>query len=175
MTTNSSPDTPVLDTSAKPRSVISLLAELIRNKWVGRIFIVIGALCLFAAIYILGTKLLSNSSAKQRFAIIDLASVVAIKEREFSDLLMKKDASDQDRVKAYELVQKMGTDLEKALKQIKQQCDCSLLVSSAIVSANGDQLPDYTNDLKSALGIALSAAPAPVSAPVVNAPASTKP
>jgi hypothetical protein len=175
MTTNIIPDTPVLDTSAKPRSVISLLAELVRNKWVGRIFIVIGALCLFAAVYMLGTKLISNSSTKQRFAMIDLASVVAIKEREFSDLLMKKDASDQDRVRAYELVQKMGTDLEKALKQIKQQCDCTLLVSSAIVSANVDQLPDYTSDLKTALGIASSATIAPASAPTVNAPVSAKP
>jgi hypothetical protein len=88
-----------------------------------------------------------------RFGMVDLAGVIGAREKEFTDMLLKKDTSDADRAKAFDLVKKTSEDLTQALTSLRKDCQCNLLVAGALVTGDKEQIPDYTTALKTALNI----------------------
>lgn len=88
-----------------------------------------------------------------RFGVVDLSSIISAREKEFSDILLKKDANDNDRAKAFESVKRTSEELTQALAELRKSCDCNLLVAGALVAGNKDQIQDFTPVLKAALGV----------------------
>lgn len=87
---------------------------------------------------------------KQRTAVVDIAGVLETTEMVFTEMLAKPNVSDDDRKRAYELVSQTGPRIEASIKQIQKDCDCLILAKAAVIGAGA---PDYTDQLKSDLGI----------------------
>jgi len=99
---------------------------------------------------VLGYHLLTRN-APPAVATIDLQAVVEAKELQFTDLVTRPGVTDVDREKAYQLVAKMGSELEAAVAQLRADCKCLILVRAAVVGASG---ADLTGALKQHMGIA---------------------
>lgn len=84
-------------------------------------------------------------------ATIDLQSVVDAKELQFTEIVTRPGATDADRDRAYQLVSTLGGELESAVRDIRAECGCTLLVRAAVV---GSAHADLTPALRARLGIA---------------------
>ena len=87
-----------------------------------------------------------------RFGKINLSEVLEIKQLQFSLGLLNADLANKAgaREDAINQVARVGQDVEKALNDVSASCNCTLLVTGAVLSS---QLQDYTPDLKALLGI----------------------
>lgn len=85
------------------------------------------------------------------FAVVDLASVVKIREIEFTALLSRPNVSDEDRKSAYLMVSRIGPEMEAAVERLQRECGCTLVVKSAVIAGPAK---DLTPRLKAMLGMA---------------------
>lgn len=88
------------------------------------------------------------------FAVVDIGGVVKIKEAEFTRLLSRPNVSDDDRRAAYQLVSRIGPDIEKAVEALQKECGCTIVVKSAVIAGPAE---DLTPRLKVLLGMAQAA------------------
>lgn len=84
------------------------------------------------------------------FAVVDLASVVKIKETEFTTLLSRPNVSDEDRKAAYLMVNRIGPAIEHAVDRLQKDCGCTIVVKSAVITGPAE---DLTPRLKAMLGM----------------------
>lgn len=84
------------------------------------------------------------------FAVLDLASVVKIKETEFTTLLSRPNVSDEDRKAAYLIVRRIGPAIERAVDRLQKECRCTIVVKSAVIAGPAE---DLTPRLKAMLGM----------------------
>ena len=84
------------------------------------------------------------------FAVVDLASVVKIKETEFTTLLSRPNVSDEDRKAAYLMVSRIGPAIERAVDRLQKECGCTIVVKSAVIAGPAE---DLTPHLKAMLGM----------------------
>ena len=84
------------------------------------------------------------------FAVVDLASVVKIKETEFTTLLSRPNVSDEDREAAYLMVSRIGPAIERAVDRLQKECGCTIVVKSAVIAGPAK---DLTPRLKAMLGM----------------------
>lgn len=91
-----------------------------------------------------------NRKPQQNIAVVDLTDIVSIKQKQFTSLLTKKNATDADRGAAYEMVKAFGPSLEKSLVEVQKDCNCTLVSKQAVLAGN---LEDKTADLKAKLGM----------------------
>lgn len=84
------------------------------------------------------------------FAVVDLASVVKIKETEFTTLLSRPNVSDEDRKAAYLIVSRIGPAIEHAVDRLQKDCGCTIVVKSAVIAGPAE---DLTPHLKAMLGM----------------------
>ncbi|MDP1756546.1 MAG: hypothetical protein Q8L38_03740 [Pseudohongiella sp.] len=84
------------------------------------------------------------------FAVLDLASVVKIKETEFTTLLSRPNVSDEDRKAAYLMVSRIGPAIERAVDRLQKECGCTIVVKSAVIAGPAE---DLTPRLKAMLGM----------------------
>lgn len=84
------------------------------------------------------------------FAVVDLASVVKIKETEFTTLLSRPNVSDEDRKAAYLMVSRIGPAIERAVDRLQKECSCTIVVKSAVIAGPAE---DLTPRLKAMLGM----------------------
>ena len=109
---------------------------------------VVAVAVLISAALIAGNNWLSARSAV-RYAVVDVLEIYKEKEKEFSALILKPNASEAERARAVDLAQDFGKRLDAALKQLPTECGCVLLNRSAVVASNG--IKDYTDELKARL------------------------
>jgi hypothetical protein len=83
-------------------------------------------------------------------AVVDLASVVKIKETEFTTLLSRPNVSDEDRKAAYLMVSRIGPAIEHAVDRLQKDCGCTIVVKSAVIAGPAE---DLTPRLKAMLGM----------------------
>ena len=83
-------------------------------------------------------------------AVVDLASVVRIKETEFTTLLSRPNVSDEDRKSAYLMVSRIGPSIEHAVDRLQKDCGCTIVVKSAVIAGPAE---DLTPHLKAMLGM----------------------
>jgi hypothetical protein len=85
-----------------------------------------------------------------RFATIDVAHVVDLKQLQLTAMTTKAGITDRDREAAFSELSVFARDIEQALNDVRAECDCTLLVRQAIVQAS---LPDMTEALKQKMGL----------------------
>lgn len=103
--------------------------------------VLITSLCLLTAYHLI----FGRNAAKNVFATIDMTALVSAKEEEFKQLLSKPNMTDKEREEAFVLVSQVGPQLERAIAIVQQQCQCTILVKTSIVSG---PVPDYTEQVK---------------------------
>jgi hypothetical protein len=91
-----------------------------------------------------------NKKPQQNIAVVDLSDIVAVKQKQFTTLLTKKNVTDTDRGAAYEMVKAFGPSLQKSLIEVQKDCSCTLVSKQAVLAGN---LEDKTADLKAKLGM----------------------
>ena len=84
------------------------------------------------------------------FAVVDLASVVKIKETEFTTLLSRPNVRDEDRKAAYLMVSRIGPAIERAVDRLQKECGCTIVVKAAVIAGPAE---DLTPRLKAMLGM----------------------
>lgn len=84
------------------------------------------------------------------FAVVDIASVVKVKEAEFTALLSRPEVSDKERMAAYQMVSRMGPEIERAVGELQKECACTIIVKSAVIAGAAE---DLTPRLKEMLGM----------------------
>ena len=84
------------------------------------------------------------------FAVVDIASVVKVKEAEFTAMLSHPNVSDADRQAAYQLVSRIGPEIERAVGELQKECACTIIVKSAVIAGAAE---DLTPRLKEMLGM----------------------
>lgn len=84
------------------------------------------------------------------FAVVDLAAAVKVREAEFAQLLSGPNVGDRERQQAFHLVQNIGPEIEKAIQRLQKECECVIVVKSAVVAGPAT---DLTPRLLAHLGI----------------------
>lgn len=84
--------------------------------------------------------------------LVDVVEILRAKEQEYGALLRKSDFSEADRRAADEVAAKFAAALPGALAEIATECQCVVLVKSAVVSAPA-AAPDLTARLRQKLGL----------------------
>jgi hypothetical protein len=84
------------------------------------------------------------------FAVVDIASVVRVKEAEFTSLLSRPNVRDEDRQAAFQLVSRIGPEIEHAVGVLQKECRCTIVVKSAVIAGPAE---DLTPRLKTLLGM----------------------
>ncbi len=103
--------------------------------------VLVTSLCMLAAYHLIWGR----NAAKNVFATIDMTALVSAKEEEFKQLLSKPNMTDKEREEAFVLVSQVGPQLERAIAIVQQECQCTILVKTSIVSG---PVPDYTDQVK---------------------------
>lgn len=93
---------------------------------------------------------LTRSNAPLPIATVDLQSVVEAKELQFTEIVTRAGATDVDRERAYQLVSRLGDELEVAVGELRNECRCLVLVRAAVV---GSSQNDLTAALRKKLGV----------------------
>ena len=120
------------------------------TDWVGRL--INGAtMVLLMVVVLMGYHFLFVAPNKQKFAVVDLSEVLNIKELQVTIAAMRPDATDDSKSKAYDEVAKFGKDVEVALNELQQECDCSIFVKAAVIKSAGSE--DLTPKLKQRLAM----------------------
>jgi hypothetical protein len=83
-------------------------------------------------------------------ATINLSEVIKIQELKFSAMLARPGVTDKDRQDAYDMVSKLGPNIETAINTLQGRCGCTILVKPAVLAGAST---DMTEDLKKLLGL----------------------
>ncbi|HOX69687.1 MAG TPA: hypothetical protein PKV56_17685 [Burkholderiaceae bacterium] len=86
----------------------------------------------------------------QVIGIVDIAEVYRAKESEFAALLTASKTED-DRQRAYAQAQAFGDRLDRALREIPNECRCLVVVKSAVAGGWSNAI-DLTAALKAKVG-----------------------
>lgn len=87
-----------------------------------------------------------------KFALVDVNDVYRAKEAQFSALIAKPGASDQDRDRALKLAQDFAQTFPAALDAAANDCRCVLLVTHAVVGHPADVV-DLTASVRAKVGL----------------------
>jgi hypothetical protein len=93
----------------------------------------------------------NDKTRKPEFAVIDLAGIVELEQLRLTASVMKPGTSDDEKLKAFQRVQAFGGVLEKAIEELKADCQCVLMARNAFIGVGG---VDYTETLKRKVGLA---------------------
>ncbi len=88
---------------------------------------------------------------KQRFAVIDIAEILNLKELQVTLAASQPEAGENKSAAAFDEIARFAKEIEVALADIQQECGCSLFVKAAVVKPASAE--DLTPLLKQRLGM----------------------
>ena len=146
----SDPAEAVPDTATQPAPESAPVAPA--RALSGRLWALIGAACLFAAVAgALAARL--SAPAPTRFATADLEEVFTLAQLQMTDLVTRKDAGEAERGQAYELAAQFGPRIEAALAAVQADCGCLVLVRGAVARWHGPGLSEGALLIKRVAGV----------------------
>jgi len=87
-----------------------------------------------------------------RLAVLDIAEIYRLKEKEIAAVLLKQDASDADRLHALKQASEFGTQITALIEQLPTECRCLILARGAVAGSKST-LPDLTPSVRQRLGL----------------------
>lgn len=84
--------------------------------------------------------------------VVDISDVYRAKEREYSDLLTRTGATDENQHRAREMAGQFAAALPKALSELPAECRCLVLLRSAVMGEPPNTV-DLTAVLRHKLGM----------------------
>ena len=85
-------------------------------------------------------------------AVVDVAELYRLKEAQVATLLVKRDASDEERAGALRRAADFGTEVTALFQALPDECRCVVLARGAVVGAT-PPLRDLTPDARRRLGL----------------------
>jgi hypothetical protein len=116
------------------------------------ITLMIAVNALFSAALIALAHLLLAPEHLPALAVLDVAELYRIKESQVAAVLVKRDASDEERVGALRRAASFGTEVSALLQALPDECRCLVLARGAVVGP-APLLPDLTPDVRRRLGL----------------------
>ena len=135
--TDSAPDVPLED------EISQLGSNLLEYVIMALVSVVISIACLAGYHFWFAEKNRTNLSS------IDVAEVMQIKELQLTISMSAPGVSDVERGAAFETIATFAKDIDIAITELQEQCNCVLLVRAAVVKG----VPDLTPILKEKLGM----------------------
>ena len=90
--------------------------------------------------------------ATMRFATLDVAELYHLKEAQIATVLVKRDATDEERLGHLKHAADFSHELSAILRSLPQECGCIVLTRGAVIGANSP-LPDLTAEVRRRLGL----------------------
>ena len=116
------------------------------------ITLLVGVNALVSAALIALAHLWLAPSPLPALAVLDVAELYRIKESQVAAVLVKRDASDEERVGALRRAASFGTEVSALLQALPDECRCLVLARGAVVGP-APLLPDLTPDVRRRLGL----------------------
>ena len=91
-------------------------------------------------------------SRSPRLAVLDVAELYRLKEREIAAVLLKTDASEPDRLNALKRASEFGTQITTVIELLPAECGCLILTRGAIAGSS-TTLFDLTPSVRQRLGL----------------------
>ena len=85
-------------------------------------------------------------------AVLDVAELYRLKELQVAAVLVKRDASDEERTGALRGAAGFGAEVSTLLQKLPEECRCVVLARGAVVGA-APLLRDLTPDVRRHLGL----------------------
>lgn len=86
------------------------------------------------------------------FAVLDVGELYRLKEHQVAAVLVKRDASDEDRAAALKQAAAFGPEVTALLQALPEECRCLVLARGAVIGP-AQRLPDLTPDIRRRLGL----------------------
>lgn len=86
------------------------------------------------------------------FAVLDVGELYRAKENQVANVLVKRDASDDDRAAALKRAAVFGLEVAALIESLRDECGCLILARGAVVGP-ATRLPDLTPEVRRRLGL----------------------
>jgi hypothetical protein len=86
------------------------------------------------------------------FAVLDVGELYRLKEHQVAAVLVKRDASDEERTAALKQAAAFGPEVTALLQALPEECRCLVLARGAVIGP-AQRLPDLTPDVRRRLGL----------------------
>ena len=87
-----------------------------------------------------------------RFAVLDVGELYRLKESQVTAVLMKRDATEEERTTALKTAGSFGNEVTSLLQTLHDECRCLVLARGAVIG-QPQALPDLTPDVRKRLGL----------------------
>ena len=87
-----------------------------------------------------------------KLAVLDIAEIYRLKEIQVAALLVKRDATDEERAATLKRVHGFGAEVTRLIQTLPEECRCLILARGALIGQD-NQLPDLTPDVRRRLGL----------------------
>ena len=87
-----------------------------------------------------------------RLAVLDVGELYRLKEMQVTAVLMKREASEEERAGALKAAGTFGNEVTNLLQALHEECRCLVLARGAVIG-QPEALPDLTPDIRRRLGL----------------------
>ena len=87
-----------------------------------------------------------------RLAILDVAELYRLKETQVAAVIVRRDATDEDRLGALKRAHAFGAEMTAMIQALPEECRCLIFARGALVS-HDSVLPDLTPEVRRRLGL----------------------
>ncbi len=117
------------------RTLVLLLASVLINA----------ALLLVYAVWIAPPRM-------PRLATLDVGELYRLKETQVAAVLLKREATDEDRSSALKRASAFGAEVTTLIQALPEECGCLILARGAVIGER-QALPDLTAEVRRRLGL----------------------
>ena len=87
-----------------------------------------------------------------RLAVLDVAELYRLKETQVAAVIVRRDATDEDRLAALKRAYAFGAEMTAMIQALPEECRCLIFARGALVS-HDSVLPDLTPEVRRRLGL----------------------
>ena len=91
-------------------------------------------------------------STSPTLAVLDVGELYRLKETQVATVLVKREASNEDRAQALKHAAAFGLEVTRLIESLPEECRCLILARGAVVGP-APQLPDLTPEVRRRLGL----------------------
>ena len=110
------------------------------------------ASALLSALMIVAYALLFAPLGSPRLAVLDVGELYRLKETQVAKVLVKLDATHEDRALALQRASAFGLEMTNLIQSLPEECHCLILARGAVVGP-APLLPDLTPEVRRRLGL----------------------
>jgi Skp family chaperone for outer membrane proteins len=107
---------------------------------------------LLSALIVLAYALWFAPAAAPRLAVLDVGELYRLKETQVAKVLVKLDATHEDRALALQRASAFGLEMTNLIQSLPEECHCLILARGAVVGP-APLLPDLTPEVRRRLGL----------------------